>query len=94
MPALSTVFWTVGLLFIGNGHCNIQHQLRQKITAITRLGQQASSLTFVFDTTSSMIDDRDEIRTASTAILREVMQRDNVPVDNLVLVPFHDPGKC
>lgn len=87
----TAVFWTGVLLLIPGAQCDIQSQLKQQITALSRLDQQPSSLAFVFDVTSSMNDDLEQVRTATRAILTEITQQEDMPVENFVLVPFHDP---
>lgn len=56
-------------------------------------GTGQMSLVIVFDGTSSMFDDLQQLRAGATAIIREVNQRSNHPIYNYVFVPFRDPGE-
>lgn len=52
-----------------------------------------SSLAFVFDITGSMYDDLLQVIKGAQLILSETLTRQEKPLYNYVLVPFHDPGK-
>lgn len=56
-------------------------------------GTGQMSLVIVFDGTSSMFDDLQQLRAGATAIIREVNQRSNHPIYDYVFVPFRDPGE-
>uniref|UniRef100_H2YT90 Ig-like domain-containing protein n=1 Tax=Ciona savignyi TaxID=51511 RepID=H2YT90_CIOSA len=53
----------------------------------------ASSLAFVFDVTGSMWDDLKQVIAGSRQILDTTRNRQEKPLYNYVLIPFHDPGK-
>lgn len=52
-----------------------------------------ASLTFVMDTTGSMHDDLAQVKEAVNVIFDSIIANPDVPVQNFVLVPFHDPGE-
>lgn len=89
MPLTTTtlyaVLWTISLL-ISAGRCTTLCQLSDDVGVINR----PSSLTFVIDITSSMKEDIAKVKKSTSAILREVVDKRNVLVQNFVLVPFHD----
>uniref|UniRef100_A0A1B0D2W5 Ig-like domain-containing protein n=1 Tax=Phlebotomus papatasi TaxID=29031 RepID=A0A1B0D2W5_PHLPP len=49
------------------------------------------SLVIVFDTTGSMGDDLEELRTGAAYIVRNVMNKTHNPIYNYIFVPFNDP---
>lgn len=52
----------------------------------------ASSMGFVFDITGSMYDDLVQVIDGAAKILATTLARQEQPLYNYVLVPFHDPG--
>lgn len=51
----------------------------------------ASSLAFVFDVTGSMWDDLKQVIAGARQILDTTLSRQEKPLYNYVLIPFHDP---
>nr|CAD7460792.1 unnamed protein product [Timema tahoe] len=49
------------------------------------------SLTFVFDSTGSMWDDLVQVRAGAEMIMAAMLERQDNPIHNYVLVPFQDP---
>ncbi|XP_068081375.1 hemicentin-1 isoform X2 [Anabrus simplex] len=49
------------------------------------------SLAFVFDSTGSMYDDLRQVLNGTQAILKTMLEAQEKPIYNYVLVPFHDP---
>ncbi|CAL1547241.1 unnamed protein product, partial [Lymnaea stagnalis] len=54
---------------------------------------QGASLAFVFDITGSMYDDLVQVIKGAAEILQDALSRREKPLQNYVLVPFHDPGE-
>lgn len=52
-----------------------------------------ASLVIIFDTTSSMGDDLEELRAGAAFIIRKMMNKVNNPIYNYIFVPFNDPCK-
>uniref|UniRef100_A0A6B2E6L7 Putative cell adhesion molecule n=1 Tax=Phlebotomus kandelakii TaxID=1109342 RepID=A0A6B2E6L7_9DIPT len=50
-----------------------------------------ASLVIIFDTTSSMGDDLEELRAGAAFIIRKMMNKVNNPIYNYIFVPFNDP---
>lgn len=50
------------------------------------------SLVFIFDGTSSMTRDLEQLRTAAKQIVNELSLREDNPIFNYILVIFRDPG--
>ncbi|GAB0093037.1 Immunoglobulin [Sergentomyia squamirostris] len=50
-----------------------------------------ASLVIIFDTTSSMGDDLEELRAGAAFIIRKMMNKPNNPIYNYIFVPFNDP---
>lgn len=77
---------------------DIRGEVRGDITAdtyrpnLSKVIPGASSLAFVFDVTGSMWDDLRQVREGAGQILNKTLQRQDKPLYNYVLVPFHDPG--
>lgn len=55
--------------------------------------QGQTSLVVVFDGTSSMFDDLQQLKAGAKAIIQAVNQRTNNPIYNYVFVPFRDPSE-
>lgn len=55
------------------------------------LGQ--TSLVIVFDGTTSMFDDLQQLKMGAKAIIEEVNARERNPIFNYVFVPFRDPSE-
>lgn len=53
---------------------------------------ESYSMTFVIDTTGSMGDDIEQVKTTCIDIIRKVVGSPDVPY-NYILVPFNDPGE-
>lgn len=53
----------------------------------------SSSLAIVFDTTGSMWDDLVQVRQGIKSIIATMLERPDKPIQDYVLVPFHDPSK-
>jgi len=61
--------------------------------ALVEVPQGAASLAFVFDITGSMHDDLVQVIDGAARILATTLARQDKPLYNYVLVPFHDPGQ-
>ncbi|XP_041098662.1 hemicentin-1 isoform X2 [Polyodon spathula] len=89
MGCLWTLWCGLALVFT---HCCYPPAL-----ALPRLGSDpspaegASSLAFVFDVTGSMYDDLQQVVEGASRILEKSLSRRRRPIQNFVLVPFHDP---
>lgn len=51
-----------------------------------------SSLAFVFDATGSMSNDLAQLKVGAQMILNTMLNRENPPIKNYVLIPYRDPG--
>jgi hypothetical protein len=51
-----------------------------------------SSLALVFDTTGSMKDDYQQLKSHAEGIMRHVLTRNDSDIKHFVFVPFNDPG--
>jgi hemicentin len=51
-----------------------------------------ASLTFVFDITGSMNDDLEQVKQGANAIFKAILSQSVLPVQEFIVVPFHDPG--
>ena len=52
----------------------------------------SSSLAFVFDVTGSLWDDLKQVTAGAKQILDTTLKRQEKPLHNYILIPFHDPG--
>lgn len=52
-----------------------------------------SSLVVVFDGTTSMFDDLQQLKMAAAGIIKQVQSRATNPIYNYILVPFRDPSE-
>ena len=52
-----------------------------------------ASLTFVFDITGSMNDELEQVKKGANAIFRAILSQSDLPVQDFIVVPFHDPGQ-
>ncbi|XP_073954842.1 hemicentin-1-like [Choristoneura fumiferana] len=55
------------------------------------VGNDKSSLVFVFDTTGSMYNDLKQLREGAEMILRTALEESDI-IEDFVFVPFHDPA--
>lgn len=62
------------------------------VKAKSRHSRRKGSLAFVFDATGSMWDDLVQLRKGADLILETMLDREDKPIQNYVLVPFRDPG--
>lgn len=53
----------------------------------------AATLAFVFDVTGSMWDDLQQVIAGAKRILHTTLNRQDKPLHDYVLVPFHDPSE-
>lgn len=51
-----------------------------------------SSLALVFDTTGSMHDDYQQLKSHAEDIMHHVLSRNDTDIKHFVFVPFNDPG--
>lgn len=59
--------------------------------SISSSNETGRSLVIVFDTTWSMDDDLQELRSGAAHIVKEMMRKETSPIYNYVFVPFNDP---
>lgn len=86
----------VCLYLISSGQCQIiKGDLRS--ASFTRnmddVPAGASTLAFVFDVTGSMWDDLKQVIAGARKILDTTLSRQEKPLYDYVLIPFHDPGR-
>ena len=95
MTTFCALLWTLIGMSIPGGQCAVRSQLKERIKALSRLDldREPFSLTFVFDTTSSMLDDLHHVKTATTAILTDLSLQQDLLIENYILVPFHDKSE-
>ena len=73
----------------------LSHQQSDDVDRVVPYSTQEwppASLTFVFDITGSMNDDLDQVKRGANAIFKAILSQSDLPVQEFILVPFHDPG--
>jgi hypothetical protein len=73
----------------------LSHQQSDDVDRVVPYSTQEwppASLTFVFDTTGSMNDDLDQVKKGANAIFKAILSQSDLPVQEFIVVPFHDPG--
>ena len=70
----------------------LSHQQSDRVVPYSIQEWPPASLTFVFDITGSMNDDLDQVKRGANAIFKAILSQSELPVQEFILVPFHDPG--
>lgn len=62
-------------------------------SSILVAAQKQRSLVIIFDVTSSMEDDMEDMKAGAHMLAEKIANAKNKPVENFILVPFTDPRK-